>query len=60
MDEVFGKISNENLEMVSEFFIKIKEYFEKVFVITHNPMVSQWSDSIINIKKENNISKVYQ
>ena len=25
MDEVFGKISNENLEMVSEFFIKIKE-----------------------------------
>ena len=60
MDEVFGKISNENLEMVSEFFIKIKEYFEKVFVITHNPMVSQWADTIINIKKENNISKVCQ
>ena len=58
MDEVFGKISNENLEMVSEFFIKIKEYFEKVFVITHNPMVSQWADTIINIKKENNISKL--
>ena len=58
MDEVFGKISNENLEMVSEFFIKIKEYFEKVFVITHNPMVSQWADTIVKIKKENNISKV--
>jgi DNA repair exonuclease SbcCD ATPase subunit len=58
MDEVFGKISNDNLEMVSEFFIKIKEYFEKVFVITHNPMVSQWADTIINIKKENNISKI--
>ena len=25
MDEVFGKISNDNLEMVGEFFIKIKE-----------------------------------
>ncbi len=57
-DEVFGKISNDNLEMVSEFFIKIKEYFEKIFVITHNPMVSQWADTIVKIKKENNISKV--
>jgi len=57
-DEVFGKISNDNLELVSEFFIKIKEYFEKIFVITHNPMVSQWADTIIKIKKENNVSKV--
>jgi DNA repair exonuclease SbcCD ATPase subunit len=55
---VFGKISNDNLEMVSEFFIKIKEYFEKIFVITHNPMVSQWADTILKIKKENNISKL--
>jgi DNA repair exonuclease SbcCD ATPase subunit len=59
-DEVFGKISNENLEMVSEFFIKIKEYFEKIFVITHNPLVSNWADNIIKIKKENNISLVTQ
>jgi len=57
-DEVFGKISNDNLELVSEFFIKIKDYFEKIFVITHNPMVSQWADTIIKINKENNISKV--
>jgi len=57
-DEVFGKISNDNLEMVSEFFIKIKDYFEKIFVITHNPMVSQWADTIVKIKKENNISKL--
>jgi len=34
-DEVFGKISNDNLEMVYEFFIKIKEYFENILVITH-------------------------
>ena len=58
MDEVFGKISNDNLEMVSEFFIKIKEYFEKVFVITHTPLVSQWAVSIVKITKENNISKL--
>jgi DNA repair exonuclease SbcCD ATPase subunit len=57
-DEVFGKISNDNLEMVSEFFQKIKEYFDKVFLISHNPMISQWADTIVKIKKENNISKV--
>ena len=57
-DEIFGKISNDNLEMVAEFFIKIKEYFDKIFVITHSPLVSQWSDCVVKIKKENNVSKV--
>jgi DNA repair exonuclease SbcCD ATPase subunit len=59
-DEVFGKISNENLDMVGEFFIKIKNYFEKIFVITHNPLVSNWADNVVKISKENNISSVKQ
>jgi DNA repair exonuclease SbcCD ATPase subunit len=59
-DEVFGKISNENLDMVSEFFTKIKEYFEKIFVITHNPLVTNWADNIIKVRKEENISFVSQ
>ena len=59
-DEVFGKISNDNLEMVSEFFTKIKDYFEKIFVITHNPQVTNWSDNVIKIRKEENISYVSQ
>ena len=59
-DEVFGKISNDNLEMVAEFFHKIKDYFEKIFVITHNPLVSQWADSIVKIEKTNNVSQVKQ
>lgn len=59
-DEVFGKISNDNLEMVSEFFTKIKEYFEKIFVITHNPLVNNWADNVIKIRKEENISYVTQ
>ena len=57
-DEVFGKISNDNLDMVYEFFVKIKEYFEKIFVITHSPLVPQWADSTIKITKDNNISKI--
>jgi DNA repair exonuclease SbcCD ATPase subunit len=57
-DEVFGKISNDNLEMVYEFFIKIKEYFENILVITHNPLISQWADNAIKVKKVDNISKI--
>lgn len=59
-DEVFGKISNDNLEMVSEFFTKIKEYFEKIFVITHNPLVTNWADNVVRIRKDENISYVSQ
>jgi DNA repair exonuclease SbcCD ATPase subunit len=60
MDEVFGKISNENLDMVYEFFSKIKDYFEKIFLITHNPLITNWSDNVVKIKKEDNISRVIQ
>jgi DNA repair exonuclease SbcCD ATPase subunit len=60
MDEVFGKISNDNLEMVGEFFTKIKNYFEKIFLITHNPLVNNWGDNTVKITKENNISFMTQ
>jgi DNA repair exonuclease SbcCD ATPase subunit len=59
-DEVFGKISNENLEMVGEFFTKMRDYFEKIFVITHNPLVNNWADNVVRITKTENISKVSQ
>ena len=59
-DEVFGKISNENLEMVGEFFSKMREYFEKIFVITHNPLVNNWANNVVRITKVENISKVSQ
>lgn len=59
-DEVFGKISNENLEMVGEFFTKLKNYFEKIFVITHNPLVNNWANHVVKITKTENISRVSQ
>ncbi len=58
MDEVFGKIADENLEMVGEFFKKIKNYFEHIFVISHNPLIRNWSDNMIMIKKEENVSSI--
>jgi DNA repair exonuclease SbcCD ATPase subunit len=58
MDEVFGKIADENLEMVGEFFKKIKDYFEHIFVISHNSLIRNWSDNLIMIKKDENVSSI--
>ena len=58
MDEVFGKIADENLDMVGEFFKKIKDYFEHIFVISHNPLIRNWSDNLVMVKKEDNISSI--
>ena len=58
MDEVFGKIADENIEMVGEFFKKIRNYFEHIFVISHNTLIRNWSDNLIMIKKEENISSI--
>lgn len=58
MDEVFGKVADENLDMVGEFFKKIKSYFEHILIISHNPLIRNWSDNLIMIKKDDNISKI--
>jgi len=59
-DETWGKVSNDNLEMVGEFFMKLKDYFEKIFVISHNPLISNWADNVVHITKTDNVSKVSQ
>jgi DNA repair exonuclease SbcCD ATPase subunit len=59
-DEVWGKVANDNLDMVGEFFDKLKTYFEKIFVISHNPMISNWANTVVKITKTENVSKVSQ
>jgi len=56
LDEVLGKVSNDNLELVGNFFQKCSEMFENIFLITHNPMVRDWATNIIEIEKINNVS----
>jgi|694.fasta_scaffold00941_17 DNA repair exonuclease SbcCD ATPase subunit len=58
MDEVFGKVSPDNYDMLYEFFVKVKNYFEKVFIISHSNLINQWGEHVVKISKENNISKV--
>lgn len=58
MDECFGKVADENLELIGEFFQKIKGYFEHIIIVSHNSLIRNWSDNIIMIKKDDNISSV--
>ena len=58
MDEIFKGVADENLELIGEFFKKIKDYFEHIFVISHNPLIRNWSDNLIMIKKDDNVSSI--
>ena len=49
-----------DVDTAREFFVKIKDYFEKIFVISHNPLISNWADKTVKITKSDNISKVSQ
>jgi len=55
-DEVTGKVSNDNLDNLKIFFDNIKEMFECILVITHNPIIKDWAKNVITIKKINNVS----
>ena len=57
-DEAFAKVSDENFELVGKFFMKIKDYFERIFVISHNNLIKEWCDQTITVKKEKNISRL--
>jgi len=57
-DEVLGRVADINLERMKPLFDKIKDMFDIVLFITHNELVKDWSDNIITITKENNISKI--
>jgi DNA repair exonuclease SbcCD ATPase subunit len=55
-DEVTGKVSNENLDKINLFFDKLKQFFEHIWIISHNPLILDWADHAVKVKKENNIS----
>ena len=57
-DEVTGKVSNDNLEKIGLFFDKLKQFFEHIWIISHNPLILDWADHLVSVRKENNISSV--
>jgi DNA repair exonuclease SbcCD ATPase subunit len=57
-DEVFGQVGSENMPLLGAFFERMKEYFDNIFIITHNPIMQDWADHVIHIKKDNNLSYI--
>lgn len=55
-DEITGKVANQNLEKVGLFFDKLKQFFDHIWIISHNPIIQDWADHRIVVHKENNIS----
>jgi len=59
-DEVTGKVSNENLDKIGLFFDKLKLFFDHIWVISHNPLIQDWADNVVKVRKENNISQIIE
>lgn len=57
-DEVMGRVAPENIPNMKPLFERISDMFDIVFFITQNEVVKDWSDNIVTVVKENNISKL--
>ena len=50
--------ANDNLDKIALFFDKLKQFFEHIWIISHNPIIQDWADHLVKVKKDDNISKV--
>jgi len=58
LDEITGKVANENMGNLFNMLEKVKQNFDIVFMITHNDIAKEWGNFILEIKKENDISSL--
>lgn len=58
LDEVLGTVAKENYDDMRVLYEKISEYYDFILHITHISEISDWHNSIITVKKQNNISSI--
>ena len=58
LDEVFGKIANTNLPLLEPLFDRLLDWYDKIFIITHNDIVKDWSKNIVMVEKVNDVSNI--
>ena len=58
IDEVTGRVSEENLENIHSLFNKMLNNYDYLFVVTHNPAIRDWCSSYVEVEKVDNISKI--
>ena len=57
-DEVTARVSEENLENIHKLFDKMLTNYQYVFLVSHNPQIRSWCNSIVEVEKAENISKI--
>jgi len=57
-DEVTARVSEENLENVHKLFNKMLSNYSFIFIVSHNQQIRSWCNSIVEVEKANNISKI--
>lgn len=58
LDEVLGTVASENYDDMRKLYNKISEYFSFILHITHINEIADWHDSIVTVKKVDNISSI--
>ena len=58
LDEIFGATGSSHYEDIRELLSRIMKNHDFVIDITHNEMITDWHNQIIEVVKENNISKL--
>lgn len=59
LDEVLGTVAKENYDDMKRLYDKISEYYDYILHITHISDITDWHNTIITVKKENNISNIH-
>lgn len=58
LDEVLGTVAKENYDDMKKLYDKIAEYYDFVLHITHISDIADWHNTIVTVKKEDNISSI--
>ena len=58
MDEVTGRVSQENLDNIRNLIEKISKNFDFIYLVSHNPEIKSWASTNITVEKADNISRI--
>jgi len=58
LDEILGKVSHNNYDKVEMLLSKIKDTYDNVLFITHIEETRNWGEFVIQVLKEENISRI--
>lgn len=58
LDEIWGRVTKENLDKLKILVKTCLNDYKHVFIVAHVDEVKDWCETIVDVKKENNISKI--